>query len=351
MILFVAENSRYVTESPKSWRENLSEESIEMLKNLLLFALILLLFSAVLAQEETEPANASAITKMKLPAGAVRVLPSSVPAEINSGLEEIIEAGKGKVVGGNREVLAWMGGNYKKGSAPNLVKQIENNLKAQGWEYEVGARENSITFFSALRENPTRRAVLGFFVTDKDGLLLAWTEVLSADTASQNNSENETRTETEFKSETAGNTPKTEIKSAGSLNSLVGKWERKTSGMSSYKNGVYQGSSGNYESYAIYPDGRVEYTSLIAVQNYGCHLEAFGQSKGRAAVSGSQLTMNLNAGTVRRDDSCSPSKNYTNPTKATNFSYDWRVEKDEYGNVQLVLTQSDGNVYYYRRSK
>ena len=326
-----------------------------MLKKLFLFALILLSFSVIFAQEETEPASASAITKMKLPLGAERVLPSSVPAEINSGFEEIIKAGKGKIVGGEREVLAWMGSSYKKGSAPNLVKQIENNLKAQGWEYEVGAQENDVTFFSALRETPSRRAILGFFVTDKDGLLLAWTEVLSADSTSQNNSETESQIETRSERETADvpivTVPKNSVKNGGSLANLVGKWERKTSGMSSYSNGVYQGSSGNYESYTIYTDGRVEYTSLIAVQNYGCRLEAFSQNKGQVAVSGSQLTMNLNAGTIRRDDSCSPSKNYTNPTKATNFSYDWRVETDEYGNVQLALTESDGKVYYYRRSK
>lgn len=326
-----------------------------MLKKLLLFALILLSFSAIFAQEETEPVSASAITKMKLPVGAVRVLPQSVPAEINSGLEEIIEAGNGKIVGGNREVLAWMGSSYKKGSAPNLVKQIENNLKAQGWEYEVGAETGGVTFFSALREIPARRAVLGFFVTDKDVLLLAWTEVLTADSASQNKPQSESQIEPRSEPKTADvpiiTVPKTAVKNSGSLNSLVGKWERKTSGMSTYSNGVYQGSSGNYESYTIYADGRVEYTSLIAVQNYGCRLEAFSQNKGRAAVSGSQLTMNLNAGTIRRDDSCSPSKNYTNPTKATNFSYEWKIETDEYGNSSLVLTESDGKVYYYKRGE
>jgi hypothetical protein len=324
-----------------------------MLGKLFLFALILLLFSTIFAQEKTEPASASAITKMKLPSGAVRVLRSSIPAEINSGFEQIFEAGKGKIVGGEREVLAWTGDSYKKGSAPNLVKQIKNNLKAQGWEYEVGAEESGVTFFSALRESPSRRAVLGFFIADKDGLLLAWTEVLSADSASQNKSENETETrnQTEIKDEPVKNTSNKSVKNSSSLNNLIGKWEKKSSGMSSYSNGVYKGSSSNYESYTIYADGRVEYTSLIAVQNYGCRLEAFGQSKGRVVVNGSQLTMNLGAGTIKRDDSCSPSKNYTNPTKATNFSYDWKIEKDGYGNTQLVLTEADGKVYYYRRAK
>ena len=328
-----------------------------MLKKLFLFALIILSFSTIFAQEETEPASASAITEMKLPSGAARLLPSSIPPEINSGLEEIIEAGKGKIVGGEREVLAWTGGGYKKGSAPNLVKQIENNLKAKGWEYEAGAKESGVTFFSALRESPSKRAVLGFFIADNDGLLLAWTEVLAADSASANKSEIETETQietrnkTEIEDEPVKNTSNKSFKNDDSLNNLTGKWEKKSSGMSSYSNGVYKGSSGNYESYTIYADGRVEYTSLIAVQNYGCRLEAFGQSKGRVAVNGSQLRMNLSAGTIKRDDSCSPSKNYTNPTKATNFSYDWKIEKDGYGNVQLVLTEGDGKVYYYRRAK
>ena len=310
-----------------------------MLRKLFLFALILLSFSTTFAQEETEPASASAITEMKLPAGAVRVLSSSIPAEIKSGLEQIVEAGKGKIVGGEREVLAWTGGGYKKGSAPNLVKQIENNLKAKGWEYEAGAKESSVMFFSALRESPSRRAVLGFFIADNDGLILAWTEVLSADSSSQN------------EDEPTKIMPDNSTKNGGTLRDLVGKWEKKTSGMSSYSNGNYQGSSGNYESYTIYADGRVEYASLIAVQNYGCRLEAFGQSKGRVVVNGSQLTMNLGDGTIKRDDSCSPSKNYTNPTKATNFSYDWKIEKDGYGNIQLALTETDGKIYYYRRAK
>lgn len=314
-----------------------------MLRKLSLFTIILLTFSAVFAQEETEPAGISKITKFKLPTGAARVLPGSVPAEINNSLEQIIESGKGKIVGGEREVLAWTGADYKKTGASNLVRQIENNLKAQGWEYEVGAEEDGVIFFSALRENPSKRAILGFFASDKKALVLAWTEVLAADAASQN------LPEEKIESAPVSRNRNDSVKNDSTLNNLTGKWERKTSGMSSYSNGIYKGSSGNYESYTIYADGRVEYTSLIAVQNYNCRLEAFSQRKGRVTISGTRLTMNLADGTVKRDDSCSPSKNYTNRLEATNFSYDWKIEKDEYGNIQLALTEADGNVYYYRR--
>lgn len=140
------------------------------------------------------------------------------------------------------------------------------------------------------------------------------------------------------------------LKNGGTIGDLVGKWERKTSGMSSYSGGNYQGSSGNYESYAFFADGRAEYTTLIAAQNYGCRLEAFAQSKGRASSSGTALNIRLAAGTIRRDDSCSPSKNYTKPTAATNDTYEWRIEKDAYGNIQLTLKDADGKTFYYRKA-
>lgn len=156
-----------------------------MFRKLFLFAFVLLSFSVISAQEKSEPASASFIAKVKLPAGAARVF-SGIPAEINRGLEEIIKAGKGTVIGGKREVLFWTGGSRKKG----LVKQIENNLRSQGWEYEVGVEENGVTFFSALRETPTRQAVLGFFVNDRSGLTLALTEVLPANFVSPQQPEN-----------------------------------------------------------------------------------------------------------------------------------------------------------------
>ena len=169
-----------------------------MLKKLFLAMLILSTCSTVFAQEKTEPTRLSAITEMNLPSGAGRVLPSSVPAEISSGFEQIIKAGKGKIIGGEREVLAWTGSSYKKGSVANLVKQIENNLRMHGWEYEAGAEEKGITFFSALRERPSKRAVLGFFVVDNSGLLLVWTEVLATDSASQNKPENKIETQLKY---------------------------------------------------------------------------------------------------------------------------------------------------------
>lgn len=313
-------------------------------KSFYAIAVILLSFSVIFSQqEETEPAPKSSLTNAKLPANAERVFPSSVPAEINQGLEKMIEAGEGKIVQGETEVLAWSGGSFKKSNVANLIKQIENNLKAEGWTYEAAGTEEEVTFFSVLKEKPTKRAILGYFVATDEALVVAWTEALPANSDENTNENVEENVPAPIKNSSNN--------SSGKISDFVGKWERKQSGVSSYSNGKYQGSSGNYESYTFFADGRVEYSSLIAVQNYGCRLEAFSSRKGRASLSGGNLTVNLTTGTLSRDDSFSKSKNYTKPMDSTSETYKWQIEKDEYGNTELALTESNSNTYYYRRTK
>lgn len=151
-----------------------------MLKKSLFLLIVILSAVTVSAQEETEPAMSSALTGAKLPAGAVRVLPSSVPAEISQSLASLVQAGEGKLVQDKAEVIAWMDGSYKKANAASLMREVQDYLQVKGWLYEVGGTEDELTFFSALKENPTRRAVLGYFIVTDEALVLAWTEVLPA---------------------------------------------------------------------------------------------------------------------------------------------------------------------------
>ncbi|MBA3715654.1 MAG: hypothetical protein H0W76_24940 [Pyrinomonadaceae bacterium] len=70
-----------------------------------LFGAIFIINLTAIAQE-TESAPNSAITEASLPAGALRILPASVPSEIDQGLKKIVAAGDGKIVQGDSEVLA-----------------------------------------------------------------------------------------------------------------------------------------------------------------------------------------------------------------------------------------------------
>lgn len=312
------------------------------------FATILFIglsFGAVFAQtsDEAESVANSEILGVELPANALRVLPDKIPAEVNNTLDKIVSAGNGELQRGNAEVIVW-GGINNKTKSNQLVSQFKKSFAAESWTFELGGEENGVAIFSLLKEGNPRRAVIGFYGTSDGALVLALSELF------KNGAENPAQNASNEEVEEVNEKPAI-VKSGDSVRDLVGKWERKESGMSSYKNGNYQGSSGNYESYTFFADGRVEYTSLIAVQNYGCRLEAFSSRKGRASVSGGSLNVNLTSGTVRRDDSCSKSKNYTKPMDSSSEDYKWTIETDSSGNKNLVLTEKDGKNYYYRQTK
>ncbi|HQU85475.1 MAG TPA: hypothetical protein PKY59_20240 [Pyrinomonadaceae bacterium] len=310
------------------------------------FALVLFLglisFSAFAQSNEAEAVSNSELLGVSLPANALKVFPEKIPAEVNETLDKVVSGGNGQLKRGDAEVIVWDG--VKNQTKTNqLVSSLKKNFQADGWTLELGGEQDGVAIFTLLKEGNPRRAVIGFYGTSDGTFVLAMSELFK-------NGEEVSATEETPSNETTEEKP-VSAQTNGSMRDLVGKWERKESGMSSYKNGNYQGSSGNYESYTFFADGRVEYSSLIAVQNYGCRLEAFSSRKGRASLSGGKLNVNLTSGTVIRDDSCSKSKNYRKPMDSSSESYKWTIETDSSGNKNLVLTEKDGKNYYYRKTK
>ena len=191
-----------------------------MLKKIYAVIPVILFLTIAVFSQETEEAASSSITDSKLPTGAVRILPNSVPAEINDGLKKLVEAGEGKLVEGDSEVIAWADANYKKKNSANLISQLQRNLQANGWTFEVSGTEDGITVFSVLRTAPSRRALLGFYAPTDDALVLAWTEVSSPDS------------QTQTEKSTQKNVPKLGNVSGG----IVGTWTNGTVSMMSEKN-------------------------------------------------------------------------------------------------------------------
>ncbi len=150
-------------------------------KSIFLSIIILSAFTAILAQEETEPAAISSITESKLPAGAMRVLPASIPNEINEAFESLVATSKERLVGGEREVLVWTKNSKKASATGFLTGKIRNEWQASGWNYEAsGKGDEKLEFFGLFTQEPKRRAVLGFFVEDDEALILALTEVFAS---------------------------------------------------------------------------------------------------------------------------------------------------------------------------
>ncbi|HEX9962841.1 MAG TPA: hypothetical protein VGB00_18055 [Pyrinomonadaceae bacterium] len=324
---------------------------INKFKTLLTIALCLGAVWGTAKAQETEAARSSTLVGSAVPANAQRVLPRSVPAEVDETLDKIVAAGNGTVRRGDTEVMVWAGSGYKKSNAPQITGQLQSAWKAGGWTFEAGGEQDGVTLFSLLKDGAERRAVIGFYGATDDAFVLARTERHKA--AGSEHVRREEPQNTAPLPDAEEPERKTSVQSNASLRDLVGKWERKSTmgGRVNADTGVYLGSSGNYESYEFSADGGVAYSSLISVQQGGCNLSAFSQSRGEAGVSGSKMTISLGAGTIDRKDTCNASGDYKRATKATNFAYEWTVGKDEYGVTQLVLTESNGNKSYYRKVK
>jgi hypothetical protein len=143
--------------------------------------IFLILFSlAIFAQEETVAASGSDLTGIALPAGAVRVQPGSVPAEITQSLDKLVAAGGDKIRPGDREVLAWAN-NFKKANSAALIKKFTGNLQTSGWTYEKADGDADLTIFTLTRNEPEKRALLGFYTFSDEAFVLAWTEIVAAD--------------------------------------------------------------------------------------------------------------------------------------------------------------------------
>ncbi len=296
---------------------------------------------AVRAQDDTEIAAHSNITKVNLPSGAVRVRAASVPASISGTLKKIVETGGGKLVQGDAEVLAWAGEDYSKAKAPTLMKQMQSNLQAQGWSYALGERVEAINLFSVVRETPSRRAILGFFVPTDEALVVAWTEVLSAGSAS---SPVERTARVESNTQPEGNTAR----------EIVGIW--RSGGMSLLQDrntvtGATTPSNGSTFKYVFTADNRFEFVGMIQSTMYGCTTTLFNDKRGRVEIDGSQLTLIPGKNFWRQQNNCAPNSTKERDYTLERENFQWRMKTDEYGKSFICLANAKGETCYRREAE
>lgn len=309
-----------------------------MLKKIYAIVPIILLFVSIGFAQETEDAPASAITGSRLPAGAVRVLPGSVPAEINDGLNKIVEAGAGRLTESRREVLAWSGAGYKKANAPALIRQLQENLASRAWAFEVSGSEGGFTVFTVFKSSPVKRALLGFYVQTDDALVIAWAEVASAE-----NSEN-VGSGANDSSDQSGN---------ASLGGLVGKWDNGSVSTVNRQNtitgSVSPGRSTRFE-YNFTADGKFAFTGLAQTTNFSCTDTLYNEKAGKYSVNGSTLTLTPSKNYWKKTNSCSASGNSERNYTLNKEVYELSFKTDDYG-AELVCLNDGKNEACYRRKK
>lgn len=301
-----------------------------------LFSAIFIFTGAANAQE-TEAASTSSLTGISLPAGAQRVLPGSVPAEVTEAFDKITAAGNGKIQKGDTEVLVWAGSNYRKANAGAIISRLTSTLQTAGWQYSVEGNENGLTVFSAFKEGARRRAIVGFHGATDDALVFSWMEILPV--GSTNN-------QVESNSQIEDNAP---VRNSGG-GSIVGTWTNGTTSMNyeQYTNGTTAFRNGSTYKYVFHPNGSFEFVGLMASTMYGCTTTLFNDKRGKYQINGSRITFIPSKNYWKNTYSCAPSSNKERDYTLERETYEFRTKQDEYGKTLICLTGDKGEACYRR---
>ena len=112
------------------------------------------------------------------------------------------------------------------------------------------------------------------------------------------------------------------------MSDLVGKWNKGTAASYGYRNTVtndYKSGYGSANLHEIRAGGNFDYSNYAQISLYGCTTELSTSMKGRAAISGSQVTFSYLSGTVKGKDSCKTT-GFEKNAEIKNTTY--RLERD-----------------------
>lgn len=290
------------------------------------------------AQEASEPTTVSNVADTTLPWGAQRILPDKIPSEFNDAFEKLLAEGKGKFSGGNREVLAWEGDYKNKSNEAKFKNELQTNFHKKGWQYEAAGKEGDVEFFSLLKENSPRRAVLGFFVSGDEVMVCALMEVKRADEAVSDNNNN---------SQPIANNSKNDL-------SIYGKWFRTVGGSTIDYTGKTTLKGGEDFTFQFFADGTVEYTRKKEVINWmQCHINESQNARGKFTISGNTLTINLGAMKSVGSNSCDAKGNFNKTLGSSTMTAQIQIKtmEDITRPDKPTIMCFDGNEVCYERQK
>jgi hypothetical protein len=137
---------------------------------------------------------------------------------------------------------------------------------------------------------------------------------------------------------------------AGVPAALVGEWRAGSSSSVGYVSpgGSYAPPSGTQVSYKIFADGHYEYASLTQQSAYNCTTKLFLYKVGTVALQGNVITFMPKTGSFTSEDNCNARFNYKKPATLEQDAYQWRIERDQYGQ-KLCLANSSVNGCAYRQ--
>lgn len=126
---------------------------------------------------------------------------------------------------------------------------------------------------------------------------------------------------------------------------LAGEWLYRISGSTiTFTDGAggYAAPSGELSGYKIRADGTYEHGYLLSSSLYSCNTRVFGYETGTWWVDGNKLVFKDKTATLTSTDNCNKSFNYQKKRELAYYYYEFRLERDEYGE-KIVFLKSDGN--------
>jgi len=112
--------------------------------------------------------------------------------------------------------------------------------------------------------------------------------------------------------------------------------------------GSYTNGGGTQVMYTFKPGGRYEYASLTTSTLYNCSMKFGTYESGTVNIQGSVLTLIPQTSTFTSEDSCVARNNYKKQAGLERKTFNWNVERDEYG-AKLCLQNATVNGCAYKR--
>lgn len=131
---------------------------------------------------------------------------------------------------------------------------------------------------------------------------------------------------------------------------LFGTWQAGTVSGVNFVNqatGSTTNGGGTQILYTFHPNGTYEFAALTSQTMYNCHTEFMTYKTGVVSINGGVLTFIPKTAKFTSKDSCVTKNNYQKPAGLERETYNWSIQRDEYG-PKLCLQNSTTNGCAYK---
>jgi len=135
------------------------------------------------------------------------------------------------------------------------------------------------------------------------------------------------------------------------VSALLGTWGAGTVSGVNYVNNTTGSSTnggGTQVQYTFKPGGRYEFASLTTSTLYKCSMKFGTYKSGVVSIQGCVLTLIPQTATFTSEDSCVAKNNYKKPAGLERETFNWSVQRDQYGTKLCLQNQSINGCAYKR---